>query len=86
MMTLDKIILETYFVSGVLERETLWSTARLSIYREVEAVSAIAAADSFEKHNWFWIEPPTAWLVTEAEKMERAGQPTLFPLSIWGNK
>jgi hypothetical protein len=72
--------INTYHVSGMLERETLWEIATLSIYQNVDAISSVAAVDSFEKHNWLWLEPPTTWLVTEAMKMEAGGQPTLFPL------
>jgi hypothetical protein len=78
---LSEAKLNKYHVSGTLERETLWETARLSIYRNVDAISSSAAVDSVEKYGWHWIEPPSVWLVTEAMKMEADGQPTLFPLA-----
>jgi hypothetical protein len=48
------------------------------VNQEIEATSIPAAVDAFEVHGWKWIKPPDVWLVTEAAKLERAGQPPLF--------
>jgi len=74
----------TYHISGMLEKDiSIGNIERFdqrSISREIEAISPRAAADFFEVDNWEWIEPPVVWIVTEAMKLERAGQPSLFPL------
>jgi hypothetical protein len=79
-----RIINDTYHVSGRLEKDTSIGNIkrfdRRPISREIKAISPQAAADFFEADAWEWVEPPVVRLVTEAEKMERAGQPTLFDL------
>jgi hypothetical protein len=77
---------ETYHVKGTLKRSFSASTINSVRYREyqvnqeIEADSLQSAAISFEVYGWKWVEPPDVWLVTEAAKLERAGQPSLFPL------
>lgn len=73
----------TYHVSGILRKEICYEIFRTkSIYREVDAPNEQSATDFFEIDGWKFAEDgPTVWHVTEAVKMERAGQPTLFPLS-----
>lgn len=77
-------VTNTYLISGPLERtELIGIIKRLKhrqIYREVKAVDAAEAVDSFEVDGWEWIEAPVTRLITEAMKMERGGQPSLFPL------
>jgi hypothetical protein len=77
---------ETYHVKGVLERTFPPSTihsirhSQYKVNQEIEADSLQSAAISFEVHGWKWVKPPDVWLVTEAAKLERTGQPSLFPL------
>jgi hypothetical protein len=76
---------ETYHVKGVLERTFPPSTihsirhSQYKVNREIEADSPQSAVKAFEIHGWKWVEPPDVWLITEA-KLERPGQPSLFPL------
>lgn len=80
------IIENTYFVSGTIEREIslefggIGRIERHSIYREVEAKNEELALAQLTVGGWEWSETPAVWLVSEAAKMEAAGQPTLFPL------
>jgi hypothetical protein len=77
---------ETYHVMGTLKRifpaSTIHSVrhSQYQVNQEIEATSIPAAVDAFEVHGWKWTEPPDVWPITEAAKLERAGQPSLFPL------
>jgi hypothetical protein len=77
---------ETYHVKGTLKRTFSASTINSMRYREyqvnqeIEATSIQSAVEAFEVYGWKWVEPPDVWLVTEAAKLERTGQPSLFPL------
>lgn len=76
-------ILNTYHVSGTLEKESPLpdtSPDRKSIYREVEASDQQAAIDQFSVNGWEWSDTPSTWLVTEAMKLERSGEVPLFVL------
>lgn len=75
----------TYHVSGVLEKliigtgHELWDQKR--IYQEVEANSTQATLDKFEVDGWeFRTKDLYVWLISEAYKMERDQQPTLFEM------
>ena len=68
-----------YYVSGTLIKE--YSHFQFFIVRqEIEADSPRAAADHFEAAGWEWEIEPEIRLVSEAAKLERTGQPSLFDL------
>jgi hypothetical protein len=77
---------KTYHIKGALERTFSASTItsvrsrQYQVNQEIEATSIQSAVEAFEVSGWKWVEPPDVWLVTEAAKLERAGQPSLFPL------
>lgn len=70
----------TYHITGTLEKEFADLPDHWLIDKEIEAPTPQAAADHFEADGWEWAAPPSVKLITEAAKMERAGQPSLFPL------
>ncbi|MHC4195614.1 MAG: hypothetical protein ACYSQZ_06690 [Planctomycetota bacterium] len=77
---------ETYHVKGTLKRTFSASTItsvrsrQYQVNQEIEVDSLQSAVEAFEVSGWKWVEPPDVSHVTEAAKLERAGQPSLFPL------
>jgi hypothetical protein len=73
--------MSNYHVVGTLRKESRdMRIDYFSVDQEIEAGSAKAAKDHFEENGWEWEAPPKILLITEAMKMARDGQPTLFPL------
>ncbi len=78
--------MNTYHVSGQLKNEEIHEQFIKFIYRrEVQAVSEQAALAQLEIDGWEFLPGVTVRYVSGAEKMERAGQPTLFPLPERGD-
>lgn len=76
--------MDTYHVSGTLEKDTPWGASeRQPVCREIEAGNEQAAILSIAAdmgNGWAFLDQPTVWLVTEAMKLEQAGEVSLFPL------
>jgi hypothetical protein len=71
--------MKTYHVSGRLVSGLLENEYG-SINQEVQAEGAQAALALFENDEWEFLPGTAVRHISEAEKMERTGQPTLFAL------
>jgi hypothetical protein len=81
------MIINTYEVTGTLEKETAYGFfEHRFIYDEIDVSTEQAALDFFEINGWEFKAGVEVRPITEAMKMERAGQPSLFPLSSEGIK
>lgn len=70
-----------YFISGVLENDNP-AIESMPVNQEIEAEDPKAAIDMFETIGQWEFDPETLviWQVTEADRLEDKGQPSLFEL------
>ena len=78
----SKQMKNTYHVTGELEKfkPVVDDYEYRQINTHVEAASPNAAIDHFSLDGWLWSTTPKVQLISEAMKLEEAGQPSLFPL------
>jgi hypothetical protein len=81
--------MNTYHVTGTLIKEYFGiqiddeNTSYFSYFnvsQEIDAATFKAASEHFQKNGWEWELPPNVTLISEAMKLERDGQPSLFDL------
>lgn len=73
--------MKTYHVVGDMVRPEMYGSYVYHVNQEIQAGNQQDAIDQFENEGWEFIcDGLDVKCISEAEKMERASQPTLFPL------
>ncbi len=74
------MIMNTYKVTGTLVRTVNGKSETLFINGQIEARNNEEALAYFEKYGYEFLTGVQVVLISEAAKMEEAGQPALFAL------
>ena len=74
--------MRTYHVSGTLEKYigNVWQSHAIHTEIEANGIRDAIVRIQASHDDWEFIALPYVWPVSEATKMERDGQPTLFRL------